>query len=191
MELKEYRGQVVPYELFPQRKITNEDGSVEMIAKYNTNEELKSLIAHPPKPEWIKEKSFGQKIKYVPIRVGESLLRELFPAHQVIQQGEPKILGNSIVVSVEVKVLHPFFGWMSYCGVGAAPIQLEKPLYDKVTKEQIGGARSAIDFERINATGLHKVTPAAMGFAFSNAIKKIGRIFGSELNNSKDEVYGQ
>jgi len=190
MELIEHKGQVVPYELFPQRKVSNDEGGFDMVAKYNTNEELKALIAHSPKSEWIKEKSFGQKIKYVPIRIGESLLRELFPAHQVIQQGEPKILGNSIVVSVEVKVLHPFFGWMSYCGVGAAPIQLEAAKYDKETKEQISGARNAIDFERINATGLHKVVPAAMGFAFSNAVKKIGKIFGSELNNKADEIYG-
>jgi len=176
-------------DMIPQRMI-GEGDNAKLVPKYKSQHELKNLIDHAPRPNWIKTKKFGQPIKYIPIRVAESLLRELFPAHQIIQHGEPKILGNSVVVSVEVKVYNPFFGWMTYAGVGAAPIQLEKSVYDK-DKNLISGARNAIDFERINATGLHKVVPAAMGFAVSNAVKKIGKIFGSELNSKADEIYGQ
>jgi len=183
-------------DMIPQRVVTDkdgnpvldEDGNAKVAPKYNSRHQLKKILNTNPRPEWVKVHPFQRGVKYIPIRVGEAILRELYPAHQVIIHGQPTMLANSISVTVEVKVYDVFFGWLSYYGIGCVPIQLEKAVYDK-DKNLISGARNAIDFERINANGLHRVTPAAAGFAFSNAVKKIGVIFGSQLNSKADEIY--
>ena len=104
------------------------------------------------------------------------MLNGLFPFVQVEQQGQPQILGNSVVISVQLKVYNPIIGqWMSYAGVGAVPIELEKNA-------------KPLEFEKITPKGLHKNVPSALSFAVSNAAKKLGPLFGSHLN-SKETMY--
>jgi len=131
-----------------------------------------ALNINPP-IQWVKTNPYSNKVKYLPIRIIEELLSKLFPFWQVQQVGEPKILGNSVVISVNLKVFNPILNdWLSYAGVGAVPIQIAK-----------GGHPT--DFTKINPKALHKNVPAALSFAVNNAAKKIGKIFGSHLNSTE------
>lgn len=126
-----------------------------------------------PLAQWIKVNKFSDNAKYIPIRVVESVLRSFFGVYQVEMVGQPHIIGNSVVVSVHLKVYHPVLKeWLVYAGVGAVPIELEK------------GA-SPLQFDQIKSKALHKNIPAAKSFAVSNAAKSIGKIFGADLNNDE------
>lgn len=143
----------------------------EGVPKYSNVSTFKALVSTSPRPEWIKTNKYSQNAKYLPIRIVEELLSEVFPFWQVEQVGEAKILGNSVVVSVTLKVYNPLIGqWLSYSGIGAVPIEVKS------------GAHPT-DFTQINPKALHKNVPAALSFAISNAAKKIGKLFGSSLNS--------
>lgn len=141
--------------------------------KYTNLQEYNNLVMSSPRNTWVKTNKYSQNAKYLPIRIVEELLTGIFPFWQVEQVGEPKILGNSIVISVNLKVFHPLLGqWLNFAGVGAVPIEVER------------GAHPT-DWTKINSKGLHKNVPAALSFAISNAAKKIGKLFGSHLNSSE------
>jgi hypothetical protein len=132
------------------------------------------LDKDPPK-SWVKK---NQGVSYMPIRIKEDLLRSIFGVFQTEIVGVPRILGNSIVVDVHLKVYHPLMQeWITYAGTGAVPIQTEK------------GA-GPLEFDKINPMALHKNVPSALSFAISNAANKIGRLFGAGLNSKADELVG-
>jgi len=141
--------------------------------KYTDISSYKAIIKKHPRTEWIKTNPYSNNAQYLPIRIVEELLYEIFPFWQVEQQGNPQILGNSIVISVQLKVYNPLINqWMSYAGVGAVPIEVKSGSHPT-------------DFTQINPKALHKNVPAALSFAVNNAAKKIGRLFGSHLNSSE------
>lgn len=144
--------------------------------KYTTLSDFKGLVMSNPRKSWIKVNKYSQNAKYIPIRIVEELLSEIFPFWQVDQVGNPQILGNSVVISVQLKVYNPLINqWLSYAGVGAVPIEVKSGSHPT-------------DFTKINPKALHKNVPAALGFAVSNAAKKIGKLFGSHLNSANDET---
>ena len=146
------------------------------IVNYQTISQYKELISRSPSREWVKTNPFSQNAKYLPIRVIEQLLYKVFPFWQAEQNGETKIIGNSIIVEVTLKVYHPVLkDWLSYPGIGAVPIEVEK------------GAHP-VDFAKIKPKALHKNAPAALSFAINNAAKKIGRLFGAHLNSNQNEI---
>lgn len=133
------------------------------------------IIYASPSKKWIKK---NNGLEYIPIRIVETLLRSVFGTYQVEMIGQPHVIGNSVVVSVNLKVFHPLFReWLNYSGTGAVPIQLRK------------GTNDPLDFSKINPTALQRNIPAAKAYAISNAAKSIGKIFGAELNNGTDEVW--
>lgn len=143
------------------------------LPKYLTIQNFNALVNSAPRGSWVKTNKYSQNAKYLPIRIVEELLNEVFPFWQAEQKGEPTILGNSIIISVQLKVYHPLLGqWLSYPGVGAVPIEVAK------------GAHPT-DFTKISPKALHKNVPAALSFAISNAAKKIGKLFGSHLNSNE------
>lgn len=143
------------------------------VRKYEDIVSFNKLVMSDPRNSWVKTNPYSGNAKYLPIRIVEELLTEIFPFWQVEQVGEPKILGNSVVVSVNLRVYNPLIGqWLNYAGVGAVPIEMQK------------GAHPT-DWTKINSKGLHKNVPAALSFAISNAAKKIGKIFGSHLNSNE------
>jgi len=138
--------------------------------------QFNQVLDRDPSPNMIKTNQFSNGAKYVPIRAVETMLRTIFGVYQVEMIGQPHIVGNSVVVSVHLKVYHPVLKeWVTYAGTGAVPIQVEQ------------GAHPT-DFTKINSKALHKNVPAAKSFAVSNAAKSIGRIFGSHVN-STDDLY--
>lgn len=134
----------------------------------------KKIINMSPKKSWVKTNPYANNAKYLPIGIVEELLNKIFPFWQVEQHGSPQILGNSIVISVNLKVYHPLLEqWLTYAGIGAVPIELER------------GAKP-LEFDKINPKAMHKNVPAALSFAVNNAAKKIGKLFGSHLNRNEE-----
>ena len=170
-------------------KPTNLDIINKQIKELGLPDKLKAMQAFnkildsPPKTAWIRK---NNGVEYIPIRTIEDLLKSFFGAYQVEMVGEPKLIVNSIVVNVHLKVYHYLTGeWLVYAGTGAVPIQTQR------------GA-GPNDVDKIIPTALHKNVPAALSFAVSNAAKKIGKVFGSGLNGDdginqfsllKDEDY--
>jgi hypothetical protein len=139
------------------------------LAKSDAIFKLNEILNKTPSASWIKENPYT-KSKYIPIRILETLMRSIFGQFQSEQPHPAQLIGNSVIAYERVRYFHPVHAhWMNLDGIGAVPIQMQK------------GA-SPTDFSKINAQGLHKVVPAAVGFARSNALKKLGRLFGSELN---------
>lgn len=146
-----------------------EDGQI----MYSDITEFKNILNATPKPKWIHSNKYANGAKYISIHVIEDLLNKIFPFWELKQIGEAKILGNSVVVSVELRVFNPLINqWISYAGIGAVPIELK-------------GGSDPTDLSQINPKALHKNVPAAMAYATKNAAKKIGRIFGSHLNTDQ------
>jgi hypothetical protein len=155
------------YDLIP----TDKQGN----PKYTTLSEFNTIVNSTPRNSWVKKNKYAQNAKYLPIGIVEDLLSSLFPFWQVEQVGNAQILGNSVVISVALKVYHPLINqWLTYAGIGAVPIEVEK------------GAHPT-DFTKINSKAMHKNVPAALSFAVNNASKKIGKLFGSHLNRGNDE----
>lgn len=160
-KLKTESPAVAAFQSFDQEAFTN-------LKKFN------DVINQEPLPAWIKVNKYSDNAKYIPIRIIEDLLRSLFGVYQTEIIGQPHIIGNSVVISVHLKVYHPVLKeWLTYSGVGAVPIELEKNA-------------TPLEFDKIKSKALHKNIPAAKSFAVSNAAKSIGRIFGNDLNN--DEI---
>lgn len=142
----------------------------EGLPKYIDMPSYLNIINSEPRRSWIQVNKYSQNAKYIPIGIVEELLRAIYPAWEAAQVGEPKILGNSVVISVELRVFHPILKhWLSFPGVGAVPIEVAQ------------GAHPT-DWTQINSKAMHKNVPAALSYAINNAAKKIGRIFGSHLN---------
>jgi len=121
--------------------------------KYVDVASFNKLVNTPPRPGWVKTNPYSGNARYLPIRIVEELLSEVFPFWEAEQVGEPKILGNSVVVSVQLRVFNPLINaWLTYPGVGAVPIEIQK-----------GGHPT--DFSKINPKALHKNVPAALSFA--------------------------
>ncbi len=148
---------------------TDKDGK----PKYTDLASFKTLVDSNPHSNWIKTNKYSDNAKYLPIRIVEELLSGVFPFWEAHQVGEPKLIGNSIVISVNLRVYNPLLGhWLNFPGVGAVPIEMEKNAHPT-------------DWEKVKPKALHKNAPAALSFAISNAAKKIGRLFGSHLNSSE------
>jgi hypothetical protein len=144
--------------------------------KYTCIHDFKALVQTTPRPSWVRTNPYSQNAKYIPIGIIEELLSEIFPFWQVEQHGEAKILGNSVVVSVNLKVFNPILmQWLTYSGIGAVPIEVQKDAHPT-------------DFTKINSKALHKNVPAAMSYAVNNAAKKIGKLFGSHLNRKESTI---
>lgn len=132
-----------------------------------------SMINTKPRKDWVK---VNNNILYMPIGIYYELLNKIFPMWQIEQLGEVKLIGNSVVVSVHLKVFHPVYNhWLTYAGTGAVPIQVKS-------------GSNPTDFSNIIGTALQKNVPAAMTYALKNAASKIGKVFGSHLNKKDSEI---
>ena len=145
------------------------------------------LLDMEPSKNIVKKHPQFKKVSYIPIRDLETMLREIFGVFQVKNQ-TTVIAGNSVMTTLELHVYHPILNeWVVYAGTGAVPIELQAKRERNGVIEQEGAAH-ALDFEKMNRTAMQRNAPASAGFAFSNACKKIGRRFGSHLNDKDTEL---
>lgn len=136
----------------------------------------KSLSAKPKKV--VTEQIGGQTFQHVPISVIENNLKKYFFGLYKIEIVNYNMIVNEICVHVRISVFHPILKeWLSYDGLSAVPVQ------------QDAGSKVNQFMETKKKDALHKNLPAAYAFAVKNAAKKIGAIFGADLNRKHEDSY--
>jgi hypothetical protein len=162
-------------------------GEVEIREREN---DLNVLLNQKPNEKWLKDHptatreiidEHGNKkrtpIKYLPIERVEYLLTRIFIKWKVEILFEPKLIGNSVSVTVRLHykdVLTNEWNWQD--GTGAAPLQTDK------------GA-GAIEFDKLKNDAVMKAVPAAESYAVKDAAEKIGKLFGKDLNRADQILY--
>lgn len=140
-------------------------GDIEIFQKHS---KLQILLNQPPQEAWL-EPSFDKKSKSIPVGRLEFLMTAIFTRwrKEVI---DTKLVANSIVVTLRVHYQDPVTKrWEWNDGIGAVPLKTEK-----------GAAPT--DFSKILDGAVHTGAPAAKAYAFKNAVKDLGVLFGRDLN---------
>jgi len=151
--------------------------------------QLNALLNNPPKDSWIQNHPTAKKevrdannrkikvpVEHLPIARIEWLLTWIFKRFRWEIQRE-QLIANSVVVTVRLWFMNPIVGeWDFHDGIGAVPLQTEKDA-------------GAIEWNKLNAMAVHKGAGAAESFARKNAAKKLGKLFGRDLNREEDLNY--
>lgn len=144
--------------------------------------QLAVYLNRPPKQEWIKVNKYANNSLYLPIDRLEFMMSYFFGEWHV-EIKDSKMVANSLVVTVRVHYRSAFLPqgngeWKYTDGIGAVPIQISKD------------GSGAIDFAHINPNAIQMGMPAAESYAFKDAVEKLGRIFGKDLNRKDVLDYG-
>lgn len=148
------------------------------VEKAFETDELNRLLSQPTPSHFIKKhpivkvkvNNAWKPLEYVPEDKVRYLLTKIFGGwdEELI---EVKQLANSIMVALRLTVINPFTGdKMVRIGIGAAPIQTD--------------SGTALTADTVKANAVQIGAPAAASYAFKNAAKKLGSIFGGNLNKA-------
>lgn len=126
-----------------------------------------------PDPSKIKNR---QNVKYIPISGIEVELDRMFAGLWQTKNLSWQVVGNEIVVSIDLEVFHPIAKvWICRSGVGAAQIRQSK-----------GAQITDINAKIKNA--LEMDVPHAKADAIKNAAKSLGKMFGRDLSRKTADV---
>jgi len=138
------------------------------------NDQLKTLLNHPPPEKWMKINPYAGNSKYLPIDKVEFFLDRLFQDWkcEVISHN---LIANSVCVHVRIHYRLPTTGeWMFHDGVGAKGLQVNS------------GAKPT-EFDQIKGEAVMMALPMAKSYAIKDACDHIGKIFGRDANR-KDTI---
>lgn len=148
-------------------------------------DQLLLLLSSPPAKKWVKKHPMitvknGQgkwiPLEYLTVAVLEYLLNKVFGQWrlEVLREGQ---MFNACFAVVRLHYFNPATAsWQFHDGVGAVGVQTD------------AGA-AAGDLSKIKQDAVMKALPAAVSYAFKNACKKFGALFGGDLNNFDAEEY--
>jgi hypothetical protein len=148
----------------------------EVIKQFRINlENFTARLNKSPKKEKIQK---HQGYEYLPISVVEKELDKNFfglVQYECISYSQ---IFNEIACHARIKVFHPvIMQWVNYDGLGSAVIQ-----QDANTK--------VYDFNQFKKPNALQLTlPKAYAEAIKNAAKKIGKLFGADINRKFEDVY--
>lgn len=130
----------------------------------------KKLDQNPPEEEIeIRKLADGRTAKYLPIAYVEARLYEIFGSFQT-RNFKTKIVANEVVGSIELIIWHPVLNqWITQTGSAAVMI-LQKS----------GAKPSDLDAKYPNA--MEAGAPHLLSDCLVNAAKRLGKIFGRDLN---------
>jgi len=114
------------------------------------------------------------QLEYIPIEKHRLLGKRFFGwvGEEILREG---VMFQSVYVTVRLHYTHPITGQkLFHDGIGACDAQTKK------------GA-SAADLANINPGAIQKGLPSAASYAFNNAYKKFGRIFGQDLQKDAQQ----
>jgi len=161
-------------------EMTTVKGSERDVEKIKHLDSLQKFTASiNRKPQFVlEEKVDGKVLLHVPISYIEQSLRRLYFGQYTIEVIDYKLIVNELCVHARVRVKHPVTGeWLAYDGLGSVPVQ------------QYSGSKVQDFMSTKIANAIHKNLPAAYAFAVKNAVKKIGKVFGSDLNRKYEDDY--
>lgn len=136
------------------------------------------FLNQDPPQSWVKKNPYAGNSLYIPIEKVEWLLRRIFknPRFEIRQQG---VMFNSCYTTVRIHYFDPVLNdWTFQDGTGASQIQTTK-------------GSSPAEMQNIGQGAVEKALPDSYSQAIKNAAKKIGQIFGSDLNRDSPIPYNQ
>lgn len=126
----------------------------------------------------VQETMGGQTFLQLPITYVEHLLKKLYFGLYQIEVVSYGMLVNEITVHVRLRVYHPILGqWMAYDGLAAIPVSMDS------------GSKVSEFMMKKKTKALNLNLPAAYALAVKNAAKKIGKVFGGDLNRRYEDDY--
>lgn len=138
------------------------------------NDELKTLLNHEPKKEWLKTNQFANNSLYLPIDKVEILLDSIFQKWRVEVLNTSSMF-NAVTATVRLHYVDPVSGeWMYHDGVGAKALQVNKGFLPS-------------DMAQIKDNAVMLALPIAKTQALKDAADHLGKLFGRDLNR-KDTV---
>ncbi len=136
-----------------------------------------SLLNEEPPKEWVKENSYANNAKYLPIDKVEYLLNSIFPCKYKIEITDKGVAFNAVYVTVRVHYIDLVSNeWRFHDGIGAKEIQVKS-------------GSSPADLQNINKSAVAMAFPIAETEAIKDACHKFGRLFGSDLNRKDTALY--
>lgn len=134
-------------------------------------------IDRPP-AKVVTETIGGQSFHHLPISYVEHLLKKFYFGLYQIEVISYSMMVNEVTVHVRLRVFHPVLGqWMAYDGLSAMPVMMEQ------------GSKVHEFIEKKKTKALNLNLPTAYSLAVKNAAKKIGKIFGGDLNRKHEDTY--
>lgn len=135
--------------------------------------EFNAILNAEPDPETLGE---HEGFKFVPIEIVEQKLIEIF--HGLVQYEIRSFVPflNEFICHSRIRVFHPVIGeWMNYDGIGAGMFE-QKP------------GTSVKDFTvHKAANGARMTVPLAYAESIKVAAKKIGNVFGANVNRKAED----
>lgn len=137
---------------------------------------FKNFINRTPPANWLKAHPMAKRkvegitmpTEYLPIERLTWMVRHVFESYSV-EVKQVQLILNSVQVTVCVTMEDCFGIIHKQDGIGAAGIQMD------------AGA-SITELSKVKLSGVQMAAPAAMTFAEKDAIERIGKLFGSDIN---------
>ena len=126
----------------------------------------KMFNANPPRA-WLKKHEYINNYFYLPLDKVELLL-DTMTLNWECEIINYNLIANSLCVHCRLKVTHLDGSVRVMDGIGAAPIQ-------------VNAGASPIDQSAMKSYAIHIGLPAAYSYALKNAAKKMGKIFGRDI----------
>lgn len=126
----------------------------------------KMFNANPPRA-WLKKHKIIANYFYLPIDKVELLL-DTMTLNWECEIISYNLIANSLCVHCRLKVTHLDGSVRVMDGIGAAPIQ-------------VNAGASPIDQREMKSNAIMIALPAAYGYALKNAAKRLGKIFGRDV----------
>lgn len=138
-------------------------------------ENFTTRINRAPKKENIQT---HQGYQYLPISFVEKKLDQMYFGLVQYECISYQQIFNEIVCHARIKVFHPVaLTWLNYDGLGSAVIQ------------QDANTKVAEFTYHKKANAMQLTSPKAYAEAIKNAAKKIGKLFGSDINRKFEDEY--
>lgn len=167
--------------------ITKEkNGSVatlaDMASKIPKLEMFTQKLNEAPKPEEIKINKAAKNSQYLPISFIRMKLDEVFAGLWNFEMIRETVVANEIIGVGVLEVFHPVANmWIRRSGAAAVMIQ-------QVSKENGGSGRISNIDDKIKNT-LVKDFPHLESQVLKSAAKKLGKMFGGDLNRQFEDNY--
>lgn len=133
------------------------------------------LNQHPPQGQILQHPQ--NKKEYLPISYIQNTLDEIFPGTWWDENFKSQVIGNEIVGSIELVVKHPIT-WQEIRHTGAAAALIR----------QTSGAQIT-DINAKIKNALEGDYPHLASDCLKNAAKKLGKVFGRDLNRKYEDNY--
>ena len=136
-----------------------------------------SVINAEPKADEIKVNKFANNSKYIPIGILENKLDEMFNGLWQTENFKSQVIGNEIVGSIDLLVYHPVLNfWLKRTGTAGVMIRFKKDTDFTDIRNKIINTL-VMDYPHLEA------------LCINSAVRKLGKVFGRDLNRDFEDDY--